>query len=795
MSSVSSASTPRGSTPRRRRASIENVARITQLTEVQTELSVAQLTRLQKIFESYCSRGETQNNATLLSEGGFTTFCRDCQLVGVASRAEAGSMLTSAAANLLYIQKVKEAGDRGMCFDVFLEALAAMAQLRSNPSSRDELLRALQQLVEDRVLTFGAKHVRRMSVALAGGDVGGGGGGGGTPRGAGGGEGYGDDCDDGGLGLLIEQHAESSYAILDRSRELLSKPFDFHSASGPQGRYFRFEQFCKFAQAFGLLPSLFSRQQLSHMFRENAAGDPGSLDLRGFLRCLVLLGLAGFSRSHLADAYPLPEDKISALLEWLYASDGYEKIEEAARAEGCVGKASKLRRLSLATHKVQMEHSPAAVLSPSFARSPYEQAMGVRIKDQNYSGYNAASLSNGQSPRANERPAYFRASLPSPAGRSDTARGGSGSKIIAQTARRMSMTQDPLLDLKVISPGAEKRVRAERRQSLSSPMAGGGSPMAAGGGGGSPLGGGGGGARGFWKEVDAAGGRRDSGNNNANGGAAPPNVQVEQHLRRLSMTQSPRGLASGSGGGLAAVVAAALAPPTLAALAPPGTPAPPPPQGAEESFALQHPPGPRRESQGVSKGSFLNRFGGGGGSSAGLSGGAAGSSVSGSSGSSDSNAGDAADRSVPVLSRSPSELQRALGVGVGVSGGSGRVGGGVGGGGSGVGGGNGGGGGGGGGGDSGVSGVSGGGGGSHYHPRPSPAPPPRASPMRGAPARASPMRGTTVMSLRAGSRMPAHSPHMQSPAKPPVSMMRVPKKSAAASPGQPASLVRLGGAQ
>jgi hypothetical protein len=71
-----------------------------------------------------------------------------------------------------------------------------------------------------------------------------------------------------------------------------------------------------------------------------------------------------------------------ALLEWVYASDGYEKIEETARAEGCVGEASKLRRLSLATHKVQMEHSPAAVLSPSFSRSPYEQAMGLRINDQ-----------------------------------------------------------------------------------------------------------------------------------------------------------------------------------------------------------------------------------------------------------------------------------------------------------------------------------------------------------------------------------------------------------------------------
>ena len=250
MSVSSRASNPRSTTPRRRRASIENVARITQLTEVQAELSVSQLTRLQKIFASYCSRGNTDSNNTLLSEDAFATLCRDCKLVGTAAREDAarGSLLTSAAANLLYIQKVKEAGDRGMCFDVFLESLVAMAQLRSNPSSREELVHAMGELVTAKVFAFGSKHVRRMSVALAGGDVS-------SPRAQNPSSGFGardsggaSDADaavdDGGLGEMIERYAELSFSILDRSRELLSKPFAFYADVGAGGaRHFRFEQF------------------------------------------------------------------------------------------------------------------------------------------------------------------------------------------------------------------------------------------------------------------------------------------------------------------------------------------------------------------------------------------------------------------------------------------------------------------------------------------------------------------------------------------------------------------------
>jgi hypothetical protein len=126
--------------------------------QVQLHLPVTHLLRLQAIFESYCSRGEATTNITHLNQSAFVTFCRDCKLLqNLSCHTSHAHQLTSATLDLLYIQKVKESGEPGMNYDILLETLVAMSQLRHVADSTESLRDALVHMVENNIFPNGTK--------------------------------------------------------------------------------------------------------------------------------------------------------------------------------------------------------------------------------------------------------------------------------------------------------------------------------------------------------------------------------------------------------------------------------------------------------------------------------------------------------------------------------------------------------------------------------------------------------------------------------------------------------------
>ena len=119
-----------------RRESIETIVHVSTECEAHLQLPVDDLGKLAQIHESYCCGGGRSENLTLMREGAWNSFCRDCKL--------AVRELNFAAMDLIFITKCKEAGTDGLSFDVFLETLSAFAHIRYGSDSAVALKHDLQ---------------------------------------------------------------------------------------------------------------------------------------------------------------------------------------------------------------------------------------------------------------------------------------------------------------------------------------------------------------------------------------------------------------------------------------------------------------------------------------------------------------------------------------------------------------------------------------------------------------------------------------------------------------------------
>ena len=237
----------------------------------------------------------------------------------------------------------------------------------------------------------------------------------------------------------MAQHSALAISVLNESRELLHRVHDYHCVQRREGPSFDFNAMIRFAASFRIVPGLMSRVRLRHAFLRHATsaefdehagggatGDgDAQVDRDRFVAVLAEVALIGFSVEHVAKAYPQPRDKAVALLEWMHASDGYQEMEGSAREQGRINEATRLRRLSIATHAQAFAASPASCASPSYAPSEYDRAMHTRVKDR--------------SPmHARDHDASFFRAHATALEKFDRPNGSSPSHIVAESARRMS---------------------------------------------------------------------------------------------------------------------------------------------------------------------------------------------------------------------------------------------------------------------------------------------------------------------------------------------------------------------
>jgi hypothetical protein len=296
--------------------------------------AAARQSDLLAVFEHYCTIPTAEEGATgVVKLTSWRALLRDCGIVrGAKDLRQADTLFVKAQ------RDVGPPGDRNMTFTVFVHALALVA-LWKKPVKGEDDERGARASVH--ALRAQLRHARRAQISES------------VPE-------------------LDSKAVED--AILEVEPAL--RRLYFHYCEKQHGWTMSFAKFRSLCGDFNIFPSLLGDGAVLRVFR-CISPDLLAITYPGYVRVMARAALAGFSQPGLEDEFPLPEDRIRALVDRVLAET--ERLDRMRMREHRSGQRNPLKLL------------PAAVLmGEHYTGRRAVSKMGVAVKGAK--GLGAANL-------------------------------------------------------------------------------------------------------------------------------------------------------------------------------------------------------------------------------------------------------------------------------------------------------------------------------------------------------------------------------------------------------------------